>query len=114
MAFRHHYFNTLRPAPTSVKVEKQVSQFDKNGVERVTTVLLDSSDLPIPKPSEYTINFCMSSGALSPVDLSEYVLEASPTEVLSGSFDVSSDPVEPSQPVEPVNEPNIVEPSNPE
>ena len=90
MAFRHHFFTTLRPAPTSVKVEKQVSQFDNEGVERVATVLVDSSTLPIPKPSEYTLDFCMSSGALTPVNLSDYVLEASPFEVLSGSFDVHS------------------------
>lgn len=108
MAFRHHYFNTLRPAPTSIKVEKQVSQFDKDGVERVSAVLVDSSDLPIPKPSEYTLDFCMSSGALTPVNLSDYVLEASPTEVLSGSFDV------PSEPAEPLSESSIVESSNPE
>lgn len=102
MAFRHHYFNTLRPAPTAVQVEKLVSQFDKDGVERVTTVLVDTSPLSIPKPSEYTLNYCMTSGALAPVNLSEFTLEASPTEVLSGSFDVPSEPVEPVD-VEPSN-----------
>ena len=106
MAFRHHFFKTLRPAPTSVKVEQLVTQFDNDGVERVSTVLVESSSLPIPKPSEYTIEFCMSSGALAPVNLSEYVLEASPSEVLSASYDVPSEPSN----VEPSN----VEPSNPE
>lgn len=98
MAFRHHSFKPLSFPPSSCKVEKQVSQFDSDGVERVSTVLVDSAPLPIPKPSEYTINFCMTSGQLNPVNLDDFVLGASASDVLSSSFDVSTEStnVEPS------------------
>lgn len=98
MAFRHHSFKTLSFPPSSCKVEKQISQFDSDGVERVSTVLVDSSPLPIPKPSEYTLNFCMTSGQLNPVNLDDFTLGASASEVLSSSFEFPSEPskVEPS------------------
>lgn len=98
MAFRHHSFKSLLFPLSSCKVEKQISQFDSDGVERVSTVLVDSSPLPIPKPSEYTLNFCMTSGQLNPVNLDDFTLGASAFDVLSSSFDVPSEPskVEPS------------------
>lgn len=104
MAFRHHSFKPLSFPPSVCKVEKQVSQFDSDGVERVSNVLVDSVPLPIPKPSEYTINFCMTAGQLNPVNLDDFTLGASASEVLSSSFDVPSEPsnVEPSN-VEPSN-----------
>ena len=91
MAFRHHSFKPLSFPLSSCKVEKQISQFDSDGVERVSTVLVDSSPLPIPKPSEYTLNFCMTSGQLNPVNLDDFTLGASASEVLSSSFDVPSE-----------------------
>ena len=92
MAFRHHSFKPVSFPPSVCKVEKQVSQFDSDGVERVSTVLVDSAPLPIPKPSEYTINFCMTSGQLNPVNLDDFTLGASATDVLSSSFEVSTEP----------------------
>lgn len=104
MAFRHHSFKPLSFPLSPCKVEKQISQFDSEGVERVLTVLVDSSPLPIPKPSEYTLNFCMTSGQLNPVNLDDFTLGASASDVLSSSFDVPSElsKVEPSK-VEPSN-----------
>lgn len=104
MAFRHHTFKPLSFPPSVCKVEKQVSQFDSDGVERVTNVLVDSAPLPIPKPSEYTINFCMTAGQLNPVNLDDFTLGASASEVLSSSFVASSDTSNVDTP--------IVEPSN--
>ena len=104
MAFRHHSFKPLSFPLSPCKVEKQISQFDSDGVERVSTVLVDTSPLPIPKPSEYTLNFCMTSGQLNPVNLDDFTLGASASEVLSSSFDVPSEPSK--------VEPSIVEPSN--
>lgn len=88
MAFRHHSFKPLRFSPSPVDVDKQISQFDENGVERVTSVSVPSSPLSIPSPSEYTINFAMTAGDLSPVNLDDFTLDASASDTVSTDFSV--------------------------
>lgn len=74
MAFRHHSFISVVFSPQPVEVEKQVTNFDKNGVEHVSFVSVSAQTITdsLPRPSEFTILSQMQSGSFKPVPLDDF------------------------------------------
>lgn len=74
MAFRHRIFKPIRFAPVPIEVEKQVSNFDVNGFERVSYVKVSAQSVidSMPRPSETTIVSQIQSGLLKPVPLDDF------------------------------------------
>lgn len=77
MAFRHRKFKPLCFTPVPVQVEKQVSNFDSDGVEHVSFVQVSAQSVidSMPSPSETTLMSQMQSGTLQPVSLDDFQVD---------------------------------------
>lgn len=74
MSFRFRNFPRLAFPPIPVEVEKQVTNYDKNGVEHVSFVSVSAQSVidSMPRPSEVTILSQMQSGSLKPIPLDDF------------------------------------------
>lgn len=74
MSFRFRNFPLLAFPPIPVEVEKQVTNYDKNGVEHVSFVSVSAQSVidSMPRPSEVTILSQMQSGSLKPIPLDDF------------------------------------------
>lgn len=84
--FRFHRFKSTSIPLVPIPVLKVVTQVDDDGISHTSEILIPSDDAVIPSPSEYTLEFALQSGSLAPVNLDEYVNDASSFE----SFDALS------------------------
>lgn len=74
MSFRFRKFKPLSFVPVSVQVEKQVSNFDDDGVQHISFAFVSAQSVidSMPRPSETTIVSQLQSGTLKPVSLDDY------------------------------------------
>lgn len=74
MSFRFRKFPRYAFPPIPIEVEKQVSNFDKNGVEHVSFVSVSAQSVidTMPRPSEVTILSQMQSDSLKPIPLDDF------------------------------------------
>ena len=74
MSFRFRKFKPLSFVPVPVQVEKQVSNFDDNGVQHISFASVSAQSIidSMPSPSETTIASQLASGSLKPVSLDDY------------------------------------------
>lgn len=85
MSFRFKKNVQPRIIPCEVTTRVMNTQFDDDGNE-----IVSFSDVPcsqveskMPLPSEYTFQYCMQSGNLNPVNLSDYSLSPNVDDVSS-------------------------------
>lgn len=74
MSFRFRNFKPFIFLPSPIEVEKQVSNFDKNGIEHVSYTSVSAQFVidSLPRPSEVTIMSQLQSGTLKPVSLDDF------------------------------------------
>lgn len=83
--FRFKSFKPLFVAPSPISVQLLQEQYDDSGVAHCgySTVTASSVDSKIPKPSEYTLDFALQSGQLTPISLDDYMISPSLDNTLS-------------------------------